>query len=173
MPQTQPGTPVRAVESFLRLTRTVTVPVSSGLLIETDRYFQSLTAYRKGDPSLIVELGAYATLRAVANGRQLAAEMDVARNDWAARLEGVRRDAAARRLLGTLIEHRVTRANTVAEHLGISSVAARTAIAQLVDLEIMRQANAGLRSRKWIATDVADALDRFAERAERRTSAYP
>jgi hypothetical protein len=76
-------------------------------------------------------------------------------------------------MLGTLIEHPVTDANTVAEHLGISSVAARTAIAQLVDLGITCQANTGLRFRKWIATDVADALDRFAERAERRTSAYP
>ena len=164
------------IHSMLRhdnLTRTVTVPVSAGLLSETDRYFQSLTAYRNGDPSLIVELGAFATLRAVANGRQLAAEMEAARNDWAARLEGVRRDATAWRLLGTLIEHPVTDANTVAQHLGISSVAARTAIAQLVELGIMRQANAGLRFRKWIVTDVADALDRFAERAARRTSVRP
>jgi hypothetical protein len=76
-------------------------------------------------------------------------------------------------LIETLIEHPVTDANTVAEHLSISTVAARTAIAQLVDVEILRQANAGLRFRKWIASDVADALDRFAERAGRRTSIKP
>lgn len=164
------------IHSMLRhdnLTRTVTVPVSAGLLSETDRYFQSLTDYREGDPSSIVELGAYATLRAVTNGRQLAQEMNAARTDWAARLQGVRRDATAWRLLDTLIEHPVTDANTIAAHLSISTVAARTAIAQLVDLGIMRQANAGLRFRKWIATDVADALDRFAERAGRRTSTRP
>ena len=85
----------------------------------------------------------------------------------------MRRDATAWRLLDTLIEHPVTDANTVATQLGISTVAARTAIAQLVDLDIMRQANAGLRFRKWIALDVADALDRFAERASRRTSSHP
>lgn len=161
------------IHSMLRhdnLTRTVTVPVSAGLLSETDRYFQSLTAYREGEPSLIVELGALATLKAIENGRQLASEMDTVRNDWAARLQGVRRDAAAWKLLGTLIEHPVTDANTVAEHLRISTVTARLAIAQLVDLCIMRQASAGLRFRKWIATDVADALDRFAERAGRRSS---
>lgn len=164
------------IHSMLRhdnLTRTVTVPVSAGLLSETDRYFQSLTDYREGDPSSIVELGAYATLRAVANGRQLAQEMDAARADWGARLQGVRRDATAWRLVETLIEHPVTDANTIAQHLGISTVAARTAIAQLVDMGILRQANAGLRFRKWIATDVADALDRFAERAGRRTSTRP
>ncbi len=164
------------IHSMLRhdnLTRTVTVPVSAGLLSETERYFQSLTDYRDGDPSSIVELGAYATLRAVTNGRQLAQEMDAARADWATRLQGVRRDATAWRLVETLIEHPVTDANTIAQHLGISTVAARTAIAQLVEMGILRQANAGLRFRKWIATDVADALDRFAERAGRRTSTQP
>ena len=68
------------IHSMLRhdnLTRTVTVPVSAGLLCETDRYFQSLTDYRAGDPSSIVELGAYATLRAVTNGRQLAQDFRV------------------------------------------------------------------------------------------------
>ena len=70
-----------------KLTRNVTVPVSAGLLSETERYFQSLTDYREGDPSSIVELGAYATLRAVANGRQLAQEMDAARADWSGPLD--------------------------------------------------------------------------------------
>ncbi len=37
----------------------------------------------------------------------------------------------------------------------------------------MRQANAGRRFGKWIATDLADALDRFAERAGRRTPTRP
>jgi Fic family protein len=164
------------IHSMLRhdhLTRSVTVPVSAGLLSETDRYFQSLTDYREGDPSSIVELGAVATLRAVANGRQLAQEMAAARADWATRLQGVRRDATAWRLVETLVEHPVTDANTVAVRLGISTVAARTAITQLIDVGILRQANAGLRFRKWIATDVADALDRFAERAGRRTSTRP
>jgi len=117
--------------------------------------------------------GTSATLRAVANGRQLATEMDAARADWATRLQGVRRDATAWRLVETLVEHPVTDANTIAERLGISTVAARTAIAQLVDLGILRQANAGLRFRTWLATDVADALDRFAERAGRRTPTRP
>jgi Fic family protein len=58
------------------LTRIVTVPVSAGLLSETDRYFQSLTDYREGDPSSIVELGACSMLRAVTNGRQLAQELN-------------------------------------------------------------------------------------------------
>jgi Fic family protein len=164
------------IHSMLRhdnLTRSLTVPVSAGLLSDTDRYFQSLTDFRAGDPSSIVELGAVATLRAVSNGRQLVRELGAARTDWADRLRGVRRDAAAWRLLDTLISHPVTDANTVAAQLGISAVAARGAIAQLVEAGVMRQANSGVRFRKWIASDVADALDRFAERAGRRASARP
>jgi len=164
------------IHSMLRhdkLTRSVTVPVSAGLLSDTDRYFQSLTDYRDGNPSSIVELGAHATMRAVNNGRQLAHEMDATRADWAGRLQGVRRDATAWRLVETLVEHPVTDATRIAEQLGISAVAARTAISQLVDVGILRQANAGLRFRKWIATDVADALDRFAERAGRRDATRP
>lgn len=38
---------------------------------------------------------------------------------------------------------------------------------------MMRQANARLRFRKWIAIDVADALDRFAERPGRRSPNRP
>lgn len=164
------------IHSMLRrdkLTRTVTVPVSAGLLSETDRYFQSLTEYRAGDANSIVELGALATLRAVANGRELAQEMSATRANWAERLRGTRRDAAAWRVMATLIEHPVIDANTVAHQLDISTVAARTAIAQLVDAGILRQANAGRRFRKWIAVEVADALDRFAERAGRRTLSSP
>ncbi len=45
------------VHSMLRakaLTRNVTVPVSAGLLTDTDAYFAALTSYRRGDPARIV-----------------------------------------------------------------------------------------------------------------------
>ena len=50
-----------------RLTRNVTVPVSSGLLTEIDRYFDALGAYRNGDPNPIIEIGAHASLEAIDN----------------------------------------------------------------------------------------------------------
>ena len=57
------------------LTRNVTVPVSAGLLTNTRRYFDALTAYRKGDPAAIVERLAEASLIATVNGRQLVTEL--------------------------------------------------------------------------------------------------
>jgi hypothetical protein len=37
------------------LTRNVTVPISTGLLADTGGYFDTLTAYREGDPAAIVQ----------------------------------------------------------------------------------------------------------------------
>ena len=48
-----------------RLTRNVTVPVSAGLLVDTDAYFEALTAYRLGDTAPIVEQLAAAAFAAV------------------------------------------------------------------------------------------------------------
>lgn len=48
-------------------TRRITVPVSAGLLRDTDAYFQALTAYREGDPGPILQRFTAATFAAVSN----------------------------------------------------------------------------------------------------------
>ena len=53
------------------LTRNVTVPVSAGLLSNTDSYFAALTAYREGDIVPVVTQVARAANAAVDNGRQI------------------------------------------------------------------------------------------------------
>jgi len=66
------------VHSLLRgkgLTRKVTVPVSAGLLSNTDAYFAALTSYRDGEPEPIVTMMSYAWFAAVNNGRQLVADL--------------------------------------------------------------------------------------------------
>lgn len=55
-------------------TRT-TVPVSAGLLNDTESYFDALTAYRNGDPSEIVNRFADAAFAAIGNGRELAQDL--------------------------------------------------------------------------------------------------
>jgi Fic family protein len=154
-----------------RLTINVTVPVSAGLLTETDRYFQALGAYRDGNPNPIVELGAVASLHAVQNGRQLAREMAEARAEWDIKLRSIRSDSVVWKIVDTLIERPVLDAHSVAEQHGVTTTAARTAINRMAEADVLKQANAGLRFRKWIAVDVATALDRFAERAGRRSNA--
>ena len=66
------------VQAMLRnkgLTRQVTVPVSAGLLADTDAYFAALTSCREGDAAPIGERFSQATVLAIANGRQLVTEL--------------------------------------------------------------------------------------------------
>ena len=150
------------------VTTEMIVPVSAGLLSDTDRYFDALTSYRRGDLNPIVELSAMASFRAIENGRQLLAELQTYQQRWRSRLKGTRSDAAAWRALDLLMQQPVVDAKDLQKHLQISEPAANTAITRLVDVGVLSRANAGLRFRKWVADDVAASLDAFALRAGRR-----
>jgi Fic family protein len=150
------------------VTTEMTVPVSAGLLNDTDRYYDALTAYRHGDVNPIVELSATATFRAIENGRQLVAELQGHQQRWRSSLQGTRSDAAVWRALDLLMQQPVVDAKDLQRHLNISEPAANAAITRLVDGGVLSRANAGLRFRKWVADDVATSLDAFALRAGRR-----
>lgn len=149
------------------LTRNVTVPVSAGLLTDTNAYFDALTAYREGDLSAIVERMAYASFAAVTNGRQLADELRGLRARWDDTLR-VRRNSSAWRLADLLLRQPVVDAGTVAAELGVTSQNARRAITPLAEAGILTEFTGFTRNRMWQATDVLAALDAFAARAGRR-----
>jgi Fic family protein len=149
------------------LTRNVTVPVSAGLLTNTRRYFDALTAYRKGDPAAIVERLAEASLIATVNGRQLVTELRSIRAEWELTIK-VRRGAAAWRLADLLLRQPVVDAATVATELGIAPPNAQRAIAPLVDAGVLTEFTGFARNRLWQAREVLSALDDFAFRAGRR-----
>jgi Fic family protein len=150
------------------VTTEMTVPVSAGLLNDTDRYYDALTAYRLGDVNPMVELSATASFRAIENGRQLLGEIQRHQQRWRSSLKGTRSDAAAWRALDLVMQQPVVDAKDLQEHLNISEPAANAAIRRLVDAGVLSRANAGLRFRKWIADDVATSLDAFALRTGRR-----
>jgi hypothetical protein len=89
-----------------RLTRRVTVPVSAGLLTDTDRYFDALMAYRSGDTSPIVERFAAASFDSVVNGRQLVGELRAIRAAWSDTITS-RRQAIVWRVLDVVLQHPV------------------------------------------------------------------
>ncbi len=156
-----------------QITTNLTVPVSAGMLIDTDRYVDGLTAYRQGDINPIIEHGATSAFRAITNARELAADIVNAQQMWRERLRPVRSDAIAWKIIDDLPTHPILDASDISARYGVSAPTARAALSQLDEHGIMSRANAGRRFRKWIAHDVADALDRFAERAGRRQSATP
>ena len=149
------------------LTRQVTVPVSAGLLAETDGYFAALGAYRTGDLTSIVEHFAQASLRAVANGRTLIAELRNVRHGWD-ELIRARRDSAVWRVADLLTRRPVVNAALLAQELGIESTNAHRYLNPLVEAGILMQSSGSRRNQVWRAPEVLDALDAFAERAGRR-----
>jgi Fic family protein len=150
-----------------RLTRNVTVPVSAGLLHNTENYFSALTHYRAGDADSIVATVAEASFAAVQNGRALLDEIQVAATSWDVRVRA-RRDSSVHRVKEYLLRQPVVNTKTVAAELGISEVAAQNAIDRLVDATVLTKISAGNRNRIWQAPDILAALDAFGDRARRR-----
>lgn len=157
------------LQSMLRhggLTKNVTVPVSAGLLRDTDGYFNALTAYRSGDLDEIVTVVAEAAFSAVQNGQALVRDLLAVSERWA--LIAARRGSAGARLKDLLLRQPVVTTKIVAEELTVSEVAAQNAIDRLVENGALAPTNAWKRNRIWHAPDVLTALDQFGERARRR-----
>jgi Fic family protein len=158
------------IHSMLRghgLTRNVTVPVSAGLLTDTRGYFDTLTAYRAGEPAAIVEKLSQATFTAIANGRQLVTELRTIRASWNEKIRA-RRDAGAWRLADALIRQPVVDAASVAEALAVTPENALRAITPLVEAGVLTEFTGFARNRMWQSRQVLAALDSFAARAGRR-----
>lgn len=152
-----------------RITRSVTVPVSAGLLADVEEYFDALTAYRDGDAEPIVDAISEAAFRAIRNGRRLVADIERIRDRWDEAVKA-RSDAAVRRLISVLLRQPVVNNRVVSETLAVSDVTAQAAIDKLHELEILVRAGGGSRNRLWQATEVLDALDAFGARAKRARS---
>ncbi len=158
------------VHTMLRqadVTRSTVVPVSAGLLSDTEAYFEALTAYREGDADLIVRRFCEAAFRALDNGERLIRDLTAIRASWHDRL-AARRDSVAWRLLDDLIRQPATTVAAVREEFEVSQPAALRAVDSLVEAGIVTPSNANRRNRVWVCDEVTVAMDAFAERARRR-----
>ncbi|WP_033373966.1 Fic family protein [Glaciibacter superstes] len=150
-----------------RLTRNVTVPVSAGLLRDTNGYFSALTEYRAGRLDPIVIAVAEASFAAVQNGRALVGDIQAAAKRWDSKIIA-RSDSSVHQLKQYLLRQPVVNTKTVAAELEISDVAAQSAIDKLVDAGVLTKISAGRRNRIWQAPEILAALDAFGRRARRR-----
>ena len=161
------------VHAMLRHSRTTTrstVPISAGLLTDTDAYFSALTAYRAGDPDPIVERFSEATFAAIGNSRVLAEDLRGIVERWRLDLT-VRRDSVAWRILPILLAQPAVTSRLVQERTGASQPAADRALRHLCGAGILTCTNEHGRERKrdvvWRSDEVITALDGFAARARR------
>jgi Fic family protein len=151
-------------------TRT-TVPVSAGLLSDTEAYYKSLTAYRNGDPNPIVEEFSRAAFAAVDNGQQLAADLKTLHDRWTGNLRA-RRDAVAWKVLPFLLRQPSVTSKLIQETMKVTQPAADNALRQLQGIGALAtpktvHGEGQKRNVVWQATEVLDSLDRFGERARR------
>lgn len=150
------------------LTRQVTVPISAGLLTDTDSYFAALTAYREGDATPIVERFSRASVAAIANARQLVADIRGIRESWNNVIKA-RSDSAVWKLADLVTRRPVVNAALVGQELGIDSTNAHRYLNPLTRAGILIETTSGPRNRVWRSPEVLAALDAFAERAGRRS----
>lgn len=148
------------------LVRNLTVPISAGLLVSVDDYFDALTAYRAGDAAPIVERVSEAAFAAVTNGRRLVGDLRALRADWDTRIRA-RRDATAWRVADLLLRHPVVNVRLVSDELGIAPQNVYRSLAPLVDAEVLISSGRQ-RDRVWRSVEVLAAVDGFARRAGRR-----
>ena len=158
---------IQAMLRNKRLTRQVTVPVSAGLLADTDSYFQALGAYREGDPAPIVERLSAASVLAVGNGRHLVGDLRAIREVWASMIT-VRRDSAVHRVADLLIKRPVVNAQLLKRELNIPMSNVYRYLDPLIELGIIVEFTDQSRNRAWRVPEVLHALDAFALRAGRR-----
>ncbi|QKT06615.1 Fic family protein [Gordonia sp. X0973] len=158
---------LQAMLRYQRLTRRITVPVSAGLLADTEGYFSALHAYREGDAAPIVSTVSAASLHAVANGRRLVDDLRGVRAGWR-ELITARSDSAIHRVADHLLIRPVFDAALLNRELGIRTGNARRYVDPLVEAGIVVEFTDRARNRAWRAPEVLAALDDFAERAGRR-----
>ena len=149
------------------VTRNVAVPVSAGLLADVDGYHRALTSYREGDVSPIVLAFSEASLRAVANSRELVGEIDRIKESWQGRLTA-RRSSNAWRLLDVIAQRPVIDSATAAAALEVKQPNVYPALQVLTEAGILKSRAEHRAGPFWRSDEILGAIDRFAERAGRR-----
>lgn len=160
---------IHALLRAKQITRGVVVPISAGLLADTSRYFDALTAYRSGDLTTIVELFANASFVAINNGRELVTELIAIQENWKSQINA-RSDSAVWAIIELLLRQPVINSPLVQRELGVSAANVNAAISHLTNANVIKEISGNYRNRKWEATAVLQALDSFAERAGRRAN---
>lgn len=158
---------IHAIVQRTGLVQHLTVPLSAGLLADTDRYLDALRRFQSGELDPIVRCLAEAARRGADQGRRLLEELANVQTRLHDQYRG-RSGSTAVRLLDTLLGQPAVDVRYVASTLDVSDEAARTAIRALEDAGVLSKISTGSRNRVWVARAVTDAFDRVATAAPRR-----
>lgn len=149
------------------LTKNVTVPVSAGLLTDTQGYVAALMAYRQGDIAPIIERVAEACFVAIENARELVADIRRIRQSWGEKITA-RTDSGVWHALDVVARQPVLNATVLATEMGVAQRNAYPHIVKLVEAGILVSKNEYRHGVLYRNDEVLHALDAFAARAGRR-----
>ena len=153
------------------LTTESTVPISAGILSNTDDYFSALTKYRLGNTDDIVSMTARSTIHAVGLGRQLVGDLQRIREGWNGLLKA-RQGAVAWRLADMLVSQPVVTRELIAKRLEVGENNVDRVLQPFEEAGILVKSGSADRGRRvWRSVEVLSALDAFGERLGRRTLA--
>lgn len=156
------------VSSVLRhhgVATNMAVPISSGLLTDTDAYFAALTTYRGGDPGPIVALFAEAAERAIANATILRADVDAVRDDV---LNTAQRRTKNLTIMADLCAVEPAFNIDMLVAAGIARPSAYRLCKRLTEAGLLRREHAIGGVDVWTVRGLTEALDEFAKRSGRR-----
>lgn len=140
------------------LTRRVTVPLASVMLADTSRYFDELTAYRRGDADSFVRYVSEAAVIASSAAEQSAARLSALPDHWRS-VARPRANSADERLVDRLLATPILNAATAFEITGTSEPSTYKALDRLTEAGVLDVVSASRRNRIWAARDVLLELD--------------
>lgn len=148
------------------LTKSATLPISAGIVSQKHRYIEALTEYRKGDFVPIVELGADATFAALRNASHLFDDVVKIQEQWRERIEDVRADAVAHRVVDALLRHPVVDSEMLEPKVEASRSTISAALNELASRAVLRPIDRhGRGPQRFVAHHVVGALDAFTTRS--------
>lgn len=159
-------------QSILRnkgLVGSTAVPISAGLLVDTERYFAALTTFRSGDAEPIVSEFASASRIAAATGTQLVDDLVAQLEESRGKLTGLRSDAAAWKILPALVGQPAVNTKYLMSTLGLGEMGALRALDTLTDRGVLTESTGKSRNRVWQHRGIFEVLDSYAEKIRRMT----
>ncbi|WP_323741052.1 Fic family protein [Microbacterium abyssi] len=152
-------------QSILRnkgLVDSTAVPISAGLLVDVPRYFAALGSFREGDAGPIIRGFAGASRIAAMTGMQLVDALVEQFEESRAKMAGIRADAAAWKILPTLVGQPAVNVKYLKSALGLGEMTALRALDSLTECEVLTETTGKSRGRVWQHRGIFDALDSYA-----------
>lgn len=150
------------INAVLRLrgaTSGVVVPIASALVVQRERYFDDLTAYRSGRAGPIVTSMVRAAAIAAREARRSALELTEIPGQMHEAVGRVRRGSAVAVLLASLQTNPVLSADDASDLTGVVDSSLYAALGRLEDAGVIRPLTDRMRNQVWGATAILDEIE--------------